>query len=152
MTIATWGGKGFFGLHFYIDVHHWRKSEQELKQGRSLEAGADTKVIEWCRLLACSACFLMKPQITSPRVAPSTMDWVISHQSLTMKMTYRLGFCPVIWRNLLKWGFFLSGYFTWCQVDMKLSSTAVVQIWAIGPICMAPRSSTVKHRWHLLYI
>ena len=42
MTKATWGGKGLFGLHF----HHWRKSGQELKQGRNLEAGADTEAMD----------------------------------------------------------------------------------------------------------
>jgi len=45
---ASWGGKGLFGLHFHITVHHQRKSGQELKQGRKLEAGADAKTIKGC--------------------------------------------------------------------------------------------------------
>ena len=45
MTKATWGGKGFFDLHFPITVHHQRKLEQELKEGRNLEAGADIEAI-----------------------------------------------------------------------------------------------------------
>ena len=40
---ANWRGKGLFILHFplmnYIDVKYKRKSGQELKQGRNLEAG-----------------------------------------------------------------------------------------------------------------
>jgi hypothetical protein len=41
---ACWGGKGLFGLYF----HHRRKSGQELKQGRDLEAGVYVKVMEEC--------------------------------------------------------------------------------------------------------
>ena len=40
------GEKGLFGLHFHITVHYGRKSGQELKQGRILEAGADTEAME----------------------------------------------------------------------------------------------------------
>jgi hypothetical protein len=39
-------------LHFHIVIYHRRKSEQELKQGRNLEAG--TEAIEEFCLLACS--------------------------------------------------------------------------------------------------
>ena len=48
MTKATWKGKG---LHFCIVVHHQRRSGQELRQGRNLEAGADAEAMEWGRLL-----------------------------------------------------------------------------------------------------
>ena len=43
---ASWRGKGRFGLHFYITVHHLRMSGQELIQGRNLEAGADAEAME----------------------------------------------------------------------------------------------------------
>jgi hypothetical protein len=43
---ASWGGKGLFGLHFQIIVHHWRISGPELKQVWNLETGADTKAME----------------------------------------------------------------------------------------------------------
>ena len=43
---ASWGGKGLFGLHFHIIALHRRKSGQELKQGRSLESGADAEAME----------------------------------------------------------------------------------------------------------
>jgi hypothetical protein len=46
---ASWQGKGLFGLHFYIAVLHRRKSGQELKQGRTLVAGADAEVMEGWR-------------------------------------------------------------------------------------------------------
>ena len=43
---ASWEGKGLFGLHFHAAVHLWRKSRQELKQERILEAGTDTEAME----------------------------------------------------------------------------------------------------------
>ena len=46
MIIATGRRKGSFGLYFYITVHHQRKSVQELKNGRNLEAGADAEAME----------------------------------------------------------------------------------------------------------
>jgi hypothetical protein len=46
MTKRKLGGKDLFGLHFQITVHHLRKSEQELTQGRNLEAGADAEAME----------------------------------------------------------------------------------------------------------
>jgi hypothetical protein len=52
--------KGLFGLHFHITLHYQRKSGQELKQGRSLEAGANAEAMEGCRLLACSS-WLVQP-------------------------------------------------------------------------------------------
>jgi hypothetical protein len=36
----------FIGLQFHIMVHHQRKSGKELKQGRNLDTGADTEVME----------------------------------------------------------------------------------------------------------
>ena len=54
MTKETWGGEGLFGFHFHITVHRQRKSGQELKQGRNLEAGADAEAMEKGHLLACS--------------------------------------------------------------------------------------------------
>jgi hypothetical protein len=53
MTTATWGGKGLFSLYFHstVHLHHKRKSGQEFKQGRKLEARDDEKVC----LQACSS-------------------------------------------------------------------------------------------------
>ena len=41
MTIETWGGKCFFGVHLQDTFHLRRMSVQVLKQGRKLKAGAD---------------------------------------------------------------------------------------------------------------
>jgi hypothetical protein len=42
----SWGGGDLFGSHFSV-YHHGRKSGQEFKQGRDLEAGADAEAMEW---------------------------------------------------------------------------------------------------------
>jgi hypothetical protein len=47
MTKATCEGYSFFGLHFHITVHHLRKSGQELKQARDLEAEAMEECVYW---------------------------------------------------------------------------------------------------------
>jgi hypothetical protein len=39
------GGQCLFTLCFPIAVHHQRNSEQELKQGRDLEAGVDAEAM-----------------------------------------------------------------------------------------------------------
>ena len=48
----SWRGKGLFSLYFSIAVHHSRKSGQELKHSRILEAGANAKAMEGSCLLA----------------------------------------------------------------------------------------------------
>ena len=77
---ASWEGKGLFGLHFCIAVHHQRKAGQELKQNRNLEAGTEAEAMEGSCLfpMACSACFLIEPRTTSSRVALPIMGWVLS--------------------------------------------------------------------------
>jgi hypothetical protein len=50
---ASWGGTDIFCSRFHAVVHHWRKSEQELKQGWILEAGADAEAMEGRCLPAC---------------------------------------------------------------------------------------------------
>jgi hypothetical protein len=49
------GEERVYGLHFYITVHHQRRSGQKLKQSRILEAGADSEASEGCCLLPCSS-------------------------------------------------------------------------------------------------
>ena len=76
---ASWGGKGLFSLHFQIIVHHWGRSELELKLSWDLEAGADAEAMEGGCLLTdllpmtCSACFLLELMTTCPGMAPPTM-------------------------------------------------------------------------------
>ena len=83
-----------FGLHFHITVRLQRKSGQELKQDRNLEAGADAEATEGLLtgilLMACSACFLREPRITSSEMELLTMGWTLPYQSLIKKTPYRL--------------------------------------------------------------
>jgi hypothetical protein len=53
MTKEIWGRKGLFSIHFHVTDRLLRKSGQEHNQGRDMEAGADTKTMEDCCLLAC---------------------------------------------------------------------------------------------------
>jgi hypothetical protein len=52
--------KGFIWLIIYNTAPHQRKSGQELKQGRNLEAGSDAKTMERYCLLACFS-WLVQP-------------------------------------------------------------------------------------------
>jgi hypothetical protein len=76
---------GLFRLHFHAPVHHQRKSEQELTQGRNLEAGVDAETMEECCLLAyflwlTQIVYLYNPRLPAqgwhcPQWAgPSTLD------------------------------------------------------------------------------
>jgi hypothetical protein len=47
---VSWGKRSLFDLYFYFAIQ--RKSRQELRQDRNLEAGADTEAREWCCSLA----------------------------------------------------------------------------------------------------
>ena len=97
------GRKGFIWLHFHIVVHHSRKSGQELKQGRNLEAGADAEAMEAFCLLACSP-WLLQPALTQnhlPEMAPPTMVWVLPHQSLDKNITYWLAYSLILLRYFL---------------------------------------------------
>jgi hypothetical protein len=71
---ASWGAKGLLSLHFHIDVHHQRKSGQELKQVRKQEL-LQRPWWDVTRLLPlpCSACFLIQPKTTSPGMPPPTV-------------------------------------------------------------------------------
>jgi len=67
-------GKGriLFVRFLYIAVHHQGKSDQELKQSRNPEAGADAEVMEGSCSLACSQGFCVEPKTTSQVLRDST--------------------------------------------------------------------------------
>ena len=46
MAKTTLGGKGLFGLHFFISAHHQRRSAQELNQDKNLKAEAGAEAME----------------------------------------------------------------------------------------------------------
>jgi hypothetical protein len=69
----------------------WKKSEQDLKQGRNLEAETDAETMEECCLLACftracSACFLQNPG--TPVQGWHHPKWAGLYPVITEKMPY----------------------------------------------------------------
>ena len=48
-------------------------------------------------IMACSVCFLIEPRTTRPGMAPPTIDWTLSHQSLK-----KISYSWVLWKILLK--------------------------------------------------
>ena len=92
---SNWEGKG---LHFHL--HHPRKSGQAFKQGRNLEVGANSEVMERCCLLAfspwfvCSVCILIEPRTASPEMALPTM--ALLHQSVIKKVTYKFAYSIIL--------------------------------------------------------
>lgn len=120
MTKAAWEGKGLFSLCFCIILHHWRKSGQEVKQGRN-----------WCKshgevrpaglfLMACSAFFLIEPRTTSPEVS---MVSVLTNQSVIKKIYHRLAHHKILWRPFDIGGSLLFNDSSLCQPDIKVAST-----------------------------
>lgn len=79
------GGKGLFGLYFYIGAHHWGKAGKELRQ----EPGAGTRE-EGC-LLACSTNFLIqtRPRPICLKMVPPIVSWALLHQLAVKKMPHR---------------------------------------------------------------
>jgi len=70
------------------------KTRQELKQGRNLEAEADEEAMSrfsyWLAPPGLLSLLSIEHRITSSGMAPPTMTWVLSHQSLIKKMPCRL--------------------------------------------------------------
>jgi hypothetical protein len=93
------GGRGLFGLHLHAKVHHGRKLQKKLKQGRDQGAGAAAEDMEGCCLLACSACFLVEPRTTSPGVVPATVGCP------PPPVPYRLLYSPIFWKHFSQWRF-----------------------------------------------
>jgi hypothetical protein len=71
---ASWEGKSLFSLHFYIVVHHQRKSGEELKQGWNWQAGTCEEAIKRATMrLGVSAGLLCK--LDSPKSRLLRMLW-----------------------------------------------------------------------------
>ena len=90
MTKAVWGGKGLFNLHFYIIVHHQRKSGQELSRAGAWRQKPMQRLWRnaayW--LTPHGLLILLSFTVRTPclGVEPHTVGWALSHQSLIEKM------------------------------------------------------------------
>jgi hypothetical protein len=74
---SRWGGKSLFTLHFYIAVHHWKKSGLELKQvsKQELMRGHGQMLFTGLLPLACSACsYRTKPRDGTTHKGTSLLD------------------------------------------------------------------------------
>lgn len=95
------------------------KSGQKLKgqkpKGRGWSRGHEgAQVTDWFVLHGLLS-LLIEPRTINPGMAPHTMDWAISHQSLIKKMPYS----RILWRHFLNCGSPLSGNSSSCQVERK---------------------------------
>lgn len=69
MTKAIWGGKGSFGLHFHITVHHRSQDRNSNKAGADAETHGGV-LLTGLLSMACSDCFLVQPGTTYSGVPP----------------------------------------------------------------------------------
>lgn len=131
MTRSKLGGKCLLGLDFHIAIHHEKKSGQELRQGRNLEAGTQCRghggaLSTGLHLMAWSTCFLIAFRAASSGVCPHTMLWAFWYQSVIKEMHYRLVYSLISQRNFLNQGSLLSDNYCLCQVDIKLTCTTLM--------------------------
>jgi hypothetical protein len=103
---ARWGGNGLFGSHFHNAVHHWRKSGQELRQGRILEAGADAESMEGCCCLL--AYFPGLLSLQSYRAQAEQPRDSTAHNGPRLITNWEIPCSCNSWRGFLNWGSLLS--------------------------------------------
>jgi hypothetical protein len=124
MTKATCRVKGVFNPQHCSSLK---------EVGTGTHTGQEPGGRSWCRshggmlltgllIMACSACFLIEPRTTSPRMASPTMGWALPNQSLIKKMPYSLACSPILWRHVLNWSSLLSDDSSLCKVGIKLAS------------------------------
>ena len=119
-------GKGLLGLSF--------SQSQDRNLSRAGTWRQDLMQRPWRGLLPgllimiCSVCSLTQPRTTSLGMQPHTMAWVLTHQSLIKKMSYRLAYSPILRRHyFLNGGSLLSDDSSLGQVAIKPSSTNTVK-------------------------
>lgn len=76
--------RDYLGLHVPTMVHHQRNS------GRELSRGHQGRVLTGLFLKACSACFLIAPRMTIPRVGTLTVRGTFPHQPSIVETHCRL--------------------------------------------------------------
>lgn len=91
-----------------------KKSGQELKQGKNLEAGAGAAAMEECCLQTCSSCFLIEPR--------TAKGWHhLLHWSSNKKMHCMPAYSQILLIHFLSWWSLLSDDDNLWQADIKLS-------------------------------
>lgn len=91
---STWGGKGFFGLHFRITVQHPGNSGQELG-GRCWRRSFGGMLFAGLFFVAHSGCFLISSRTACPEMAPPVVTNP-PQQSLAKRAPFRLAYRQVL--------------------------------------------------------
>jgi hypothetical protein len=123
MTQSNLGKICLIGLYFHISVYHRRKSRQEIKHDRNLEAGGNIESMEECCWLdSCDLLWLISYITQDDQLSPGT-----THINHWCKKKKNLTYSPILWMHFLNWGLLLSDDFSLCQVSIKLSSTISIR-------------------------
>lgn len=119
LTKSSLGGKGFFYL---TGCSLTSREVRAGTQDRHLEAGAEGHGqvrLPDLFLMACSACFLIQFKTSCPGVAPSTVEWILPHQSFHHEIDLQ----KYLWASLLEafsqMKFFFPVNPGLCEVDKK---------------------------------
>ena len=103
-------------------------------------------------LFACSTGIFREYRTTSPEVPPPTIDCVLLHQSLIEKMTNRLSYSQILWKNFLNWGSLLSDDSSCVKVSrhnwflINLTHKHINSLVSITlPFLLSPRYYNIKH-------
>lgn len=84
--------------------------------------GASVEDMGRITLYGLLACFLIKHRITSPGMALPAIIWGLTCQIVNKKIIYKIAYSIILWRHLFSWGFLLSDDFSFCQVDIKITT------------------------------
>ena len=121
---AAWKGKGLFGLHFHITIHHEGNQDRNSNRAgiwkQELKQRPWRSVAYWIAPRGLLSLPSYRTQDHQPRMVPPTMGWAPPHQTLIRKMLSGL---PSTQYN---GGIFLTEIpydFSLYQVNIKLSST-----------------------------
>lgn len=135
----------------YLVVHNLWKSGQEPpgKQepgGRNGSGDHGRVLLSDLFFMACSVCFFLPSQMTSPGVVLPTGIWVLPHQSPMEKIHLSLAHKPIsVGFCQLRFCFF-SNDSSWCQVDLK-PKTSQHNFLAWWPRCSVPPMILFVRGW-----
>ena len=142
MTKRKLGRKGFIWLirpyRYSLLKEIWTGTQTgQDPEGRSWSRDHGEVLLTSLFTMTCSAHFLIEPRTTSPMMAPSTMGWAFSYQSLIKNMPYRLPYIQILWRHFLIEAPSSLMDSSLCQLDIKFASTTTMPVshvfWSYSP-------------------
>lgn len=157
MAKETQGGKGIFDLPFYILILHWRKLGEELKQGKYLEAEADTEVIvKKKNAWQCVVCFTLFTFWGTNHPAPKQITHTKAFYYLRMP-SLSLSYFLQVFLNLsypdylMPLGFYLSLYLS-VYLYLLLSMWLGVLLGGWPLMFSSPCSLALCSLWFFFYL